>query len=261
VLTNASFLRSLQDYQVPLILKTDSTQTIRITGFELKDQLESSYSQVGMDETILLTLSNKRANRWNHEIRNRILYREELLERGDMLMVVKNNYHWLDPKSTIGFIANGELVKVKRVLNSEQLYGFNFTHLEISFVDYPEESDWKIIALTDAINAESPNLPRDKMKELFFAVEKDYLHERNKQKRYQLILKNPYFNAVQVKYAYAVTCHKSQGGQWAHVYIDQGYIDPTTTVEDQKRWLYTAVTRATEKLFLVNFPEDRFSDD
>jgi len=258
VLTNASFLRSLQDYQVPLILKTDSTQTIRITGLELKDQLESSYSQVGMDETILLTLSNKRANRWNHEIRNRILYREELLERGDMLMVVKNNYHWLDPKSTIGFIANGELVKVKRVLNSEQLYGFNFTHLEISFVDYPEESDLKIIALTDAINAESPNLPRDKMKELFFAVEKDYLHERNKQKRYQLILKNPYFNAVQVKYAYAVTVHKAQGGQWSHVYIDYGFIPDEMKTKNYLKWLYTSLTRTTEKIFLLGFPDELF---
>lgn len=258
VLTNASFLRSLQDYQVPLILKTDSTQTIRITGLELKDQLESSYSQVGMDETILLTLSNKRANRWNHEIRNRILYREELLERGDMLMVVKNNYHWLDPKSTIGFIANGELVKVKRVLNSEQLYGFNFTHLEISFVDYPEESDLKIIALTDAINAESPNLPRDKMKELFFAVEQDYLHERNKQKRYQLILKNPYFNAVQVKYAYAVTVHKAQGGQWSHVYIDYGFIPDEMKTKNYLKWLYTSLTRTTEKIFLLGFPDELF---
>jgi exodeoxyribonuclease-5 len=212
VLANASYLRTLQDYQTPLIIKTDSKQTIRINGLELKDQLESSFSQVGMDQTILLTLSNKRANRWNHEIRNRILYREELLERGDILMVVKNNYHWLDPKSNIGFIANGELVKVKRVLNSEQLYGFNFTHMEISFIDYPEESDLKLIALTDSIDAESPNLSREKLKELFFAVEKDYEHERNKQKRYQLILKNPYFNAIQVKYAYAVTVHKAQGG-------------------------------------------------
>lgn len=258
VLTNASFLRSLQDYQVPLFLKTDSTQTIRITGLELKDQLESSYSQVGMDETILLTLSNKRANRWNHEIRNRILYREESLERGDMLMVVKNNYHWLDPKSTIGFIANGELVKVKRVLNSEQLYGFNFTHLEISFVDYSEESDLKIIALTDAINAESPNLPRDKMKELFFAVEQDYLHERNKQKRYQLILKNPYFNAVQVKYAYAVTVHKAQGGQWSHVYIDYGFIPDEIKTKNYLKWLYTSLTRTTEKIFLLGFPDELF---
>jgi exodeoxyribonuclease-5 len=256
VLANASYLRTLQDYQTPLIVKTDSKQTIRITGLELKEQLESSYSEVGMDETILLTLSNKRANRWNHEIRNRILYREEMLERGDILMVVKNNYHWLDPKSNIGFIANGELVKVKRVLKSEQLYGFNFTHLEISFIDYPEESDLKIIALTDSIDAESPNLSRDKMKELFFGVEKDYQHERNKQKRYQLILKNPYFNAVQVKYAYAVTVHKAQGGQWSHVYIDYGFIPDEMKTANYLKWLYTSLTRSTEKVYLLGFPDE-----
>jgi exodeoxyribonuclease-5 len=260
VLANASYLRTLQDYQTPLIVKTDSNQTIRINGLELKEQLESSYSQVGMDETILLTLSNKRANRWNHEIRNRILYREEMLERGDILMVVKNNYHWLDPKSNIGFIANGELVKVKRVLKSEQLYGFNFTHLEISFIDYPEESDLKIVALTDSIDAESPNLSRDKMKELFFAVEKDYQHERNKQKRYQLILKNPYFNAVQVKYAYAVTVHKAQGGQWSHVYIDYGFIPDEMKTPNYLKWLYTSITRSTEKVYLLSFPDELIKD-
>jgi exodeoxyribonuclease-5 len=260
VLTNASYLRKLEEYQTPLILKTDSKQTIRINGLELKEQLESSYAQVGMDETILLTLSNKRANRWNHEIRNRILYREDLLERGDILMVVKNNYHWLDPKSLIGFIANGELVKVNRVIKTEQLYGFNFSHLEISFIDYPNEPDLKIIALTDAINAESPNLSRDKMKELFFAVEKDYLHERNKQKRYQYILKNPYFNAVQVKYAYAVTVHKAQGGQWSHVYIDYGFIPDEMKNSNYLKWLYTSLTRSTEKVFLLSFPDELIKD-
>jgi exodeoxyribonuclease-5 len=260
VLTNASYLRKLEEYQTPLILKTDSKQTIRINGLELKEQLESSYAQVGMDETILLTLSNKRANRWNHEIRNRILYREDLLERGDILMVVKNNYHWLDPKSLIGFIANGELVKVNREIKTEQLYGFNFSHLEISFIDYPNEPDLKIIALTDAINAESPNLSRDKMKELFFAVEKDYLHERNKQKRYQYILKNPYFNAVQVKYAYAVTVHKAQGGQWSHVYIDYGFIPDEMKNSNYLKWLYTSLTRSTEKVFLLSFPDELIKD-
>jgi exodeoxyribonuclease-5 len=261
VLTNASYLRTIEEYQTPLILITDSKQTIRIDGLELKEKLESSYSQVGMDETILLTLSNKRANRWNHEIRNRILYREELVERGDILMVVKNNYHWLDPKSNIGFIANGELVKVKRVLQSEQIYGFNFTHLELSFIDYPDESDLRIIALTDSINAESPNLSRDKMKELFFAVEKDYLHERNKQKRYQLILKNPYFNAVQVKYAYAVTVHKAQGGQWSHVYIDYGFIPDEMKNKNYLKWLYTSITRSTDKIYLLGFPDELIQDN
>lgn len=256
VLENATHVRMREEYELPLIKKIDGKETIRINGLELKEELETSYDQVGSDETILLTLSNKRANLWNNEIRNRILMREELLERGDVLMVVKNNYYWLDPLSEIGFIANGELIKVKRVIKSESLYGFNFTHLEISFLDYPDASDLRIIVLTDAIHVEAPNLPRDKMKELFFAVEQDYLHEKNKQKRYQLILKNPYFNAVQIKYAYAVTVHKAQGGQWEHVYIDYGFIPDELKNNNYLKWLYTSITRSKEKLFLLNFPDD-----
>ena len=258
VLENATFVRSIIDYQTPLIARTDLKETIRINGLELKEHLETSYEQVGLEETILLTLSNKRANSWNNEIRNRILYREELLERGDVLMVVKNNYHWLDPKSNIGFIANGELVKIKRFIKSEKLYGFNFAHLEISFLDYPDESELKLIALTDSISAESPNLSRDKMKELFFAIEKDYAYERNKQKRYQLILKNPYFNAIQIKHAYAVTVHKAQGGQWEHVYLDYGYVPDEMKNRNYLKWLYTSITRTTKKLYLLNFPDELF---
>jgi exodeoxyribonuclease-5 len=258
VLENATFVRSIIDYQTPLIARTDLKETIRINGLELKEHLETSYEQVGLEETILLTLSNKRANSWNNEIRNRILYREELLERGDVLMVVKNNYHWLDPKSNIGFIANGELVKITRFIKSEKLYGFNFAHLEISFLDYPDESDLKLIALTDSISAESPNLSRDKMKELFFAIEKDYAYERNKQKRYQLILKNPYFNAIQIKHAYAVTVHKAQGGQWEHVYLDYGYVPDEMKNRNYLKWLYTSITRTTKKLYLLNFPDELF---
>jgi exodeoxyribonuclease-5 len=261
VLENATHIRMLEDYEVPLITKTDGRETIRLNGLELKEQLESSYDQVGSEETILLTLSNKRANLWNNEIRNRILLREELLERGDVLMVVKNNYYWLDPLSEIGFIANGELVSVKRVLKSETLYGFNFTHLDISFLDYPDAPDLRIIVLTDSIQVEAPSLPREKMKELFFAVEQDYLHEKNKQKRYQLILKNPYFNAVQIKYAYAVTVHKAQGGQWEHVYIDYGFIPDELKNKNYLKWLYTSMTRSKEKLFLLNFPDELFIDE
>ncbi len=261
ILENATYIRGLLDFELPLINKTDNSETIRINGLELKEQLESSYDQVGIEETILLTLSNKRANLWNNEIRNRILLREELLERGDVLMVVKNNYYWLDPLSEIGFIANGELIKIKRVVKIESLYGFNFSHLDISFLDYPDAADLRIIVLTDSIHVEAPNLPRDKMKELFFAVEQDYLHEKNKQKRYQLILKNPYFNAVQIKYAYAVTVHKAQGGQWEHVYIDYGFVPDEMKNKNYLKWLYTSMTRSKEKLFLLNFPDEIFIDE
>jgi exodeoxyribonuclease-5 len=140
----------------------------------------------------------------------------------------------------------------------EECYGFQFAHATIRFVDYDDLSEMDVLLLLEVLQSDSPALPRTRMKELFFAIEQDYLNEKNKKKRYELILKNPYFNALQVKFAYTVTCHKSQGGQWAHVYIDQGYVDPAITIEDQKRWLYTAVTRATERVYLVNFPDTSF---
>ena len=212
-----------------------------------------------MDQTILVTLSNKRANQWNQEIRGRILLREEIMERGDILMVVKNNYFWLDPQSEIGFIANGELIKVKRIIRFEDLYGFHFVHLEILFLDYPDETEKTVIVMTEALFEEAPNLKREKLKELFFAIEQDYLYEKNKQKRFQLVLKNPYFSALQVKYAYAVTVHKAQGGQWKHVFLDYGFVPDELKNENYIPWLYTALTRASEKLFLLNFPDEFFS--
>lgn len=259
ILTNATFIRNKTSYSLPFFPKADNKETIRINGGELHEYLESSFAQVGVDQTSLLTLSNKRANQWNQEIRSRLLYFEEILERNDILMVVKNNYFCLDPQSEIGFIANGELIKVNRIICFEELYGFRFAQLEILFLDYPNEPFKNVIVLLDAIFEETPNLKREKLKELFFAVEKDYLHEKNKQKRFQMILKNPYFNALQIKYAYAVTVHKAQGGQWKHVYIDYGFVPEEMKNENYLRWLYTAFTRGIEKVFLLNFPDSFFS--
>lgn len=259
ILTNATFIRNKTSYSLPFFPKSDNKETIRINGGELHEYLESSFAQVGVDQTSLLTLSNKRANQWNQEIRSRLLYFEEILERNDILMVVKNNYFCLDPQSEIGFIANGELIKVNRIICYEELYGFRFAQLEILFLDYPNEPFKNVIVLLDAIFEETPNLKREKLKELFFAVEKDYLHEKNKQKRFQMILKNPYFNALQIKYAYAVTVHKAQGGQWKHVYIDYGFVPEEMKNENYLRWLYTAFTRGIEKVFLLNFPDSFFS--
>ena len=259
ILTNATFIRDKSIYAAPFFKKIDDKDTIRIVGGDLQDYLESSFSQVGMDQTILVTLSNKRANQWNQEIRGRILLREEIMERGDILMVVKNNYFWLDPQSEIGFIANGELIKVKRIIRFEDLYGFHFVHLEILFLDYPDETEKTVIVMTEAILEEAPNLKREKLKELFYTIEQDYLYEKNKQKRFQLVLKNPYFSALQVKYAYAVTVHKAQGGQWKHVFLDYGFVPDELKNENYIPWLYTALTRASEKLFLLNFPDDFFS--
>lgn len=256
ILENATHLRSIEDYQLPLFCKIDGKEVISISGLEVKEILESSYDNVGQEQSILLTLSNKRANKWNQEIRATLLYREDILERGDRMMVVKNNYFWLDPQSEIGFIANGEIFTITKFIKLEQQYGFDFAHVRIQFSDTNDEKEYDVIIMLEALISESPNIPRARLKELFFEIEKDFLHERNKSKRYQQILKNPYFNALQVKYANAITVHKSQGGQWEHVFIDYGFIPEEMKNRRYLRWLYTAVTRATKKLYLVNFPED-----
>jgi exodeoxyribonuclease-5 len=171
-------------------------------------------------------------------------------------MVVKNNYFWIDPLSPAGFIANGELLKVHRLRRIETLYGVRFAHLEVSLIDYPDMDRFDTIAFMDTLMMETPNLPREQLRALFYEIEKDYLQERNKQKRYQEIMKSPYFNALQIKFAYAVTCHKAQGGQWASVFVDHGYIDESQLDESFLRWLYTATTRATEQLYFVNLLPD-----
>jgi exodeoxyribonuclease-5 len=259
ILFNATKLRSLEDDEQPVFDSNGYSDFIHLAGDEFQDSLESSYSNFGVEDTIIITRSNKRANAYNNQIRARLLWHEEPLCSGDCLMVVKNNYYWIDDQSKMGFIANGESLKVIRVKKIEELYGFEFATIILKFVDYDELQEMEAIVFMESLQVEAPSITRNRMKELFFAVEQDYLHEKNKNKRYELILKNPYFNALQVKYAYAITCHKSQGGQWAHVYIDQGFIDPESINKEYHRWLYTAITRASEKLYLVNFPKENFS--
>lgn len=258
ILENATRLRSINDGSFPQFKIEKQGDLIRLEGGELQDELESSMDKYGAEETIVITRSNKWANNYNNQIRSRILWYEDLVCNGDCLMVVKNNYYWIDDASTVGFIANGEIMKVHRILKRETVYGFEFIKAIMQFVDYPDVGEIEVIMLPETLNVDGPALPRERMKELFFAIEKDYEHERNKRKRYELIMKNPYFNALQVKYAYAVTCHKSQGGQWASVFIDQGYITEEMMNSDYYRWLYTALTRATERVYLVNFSDDYF---
>jgi exodeoxyribonuclease-5 len=258
VLLNATALRSAEDGEFPQFYLQDKGDLIRLPGDEIQERIEDSFNQVGVEETILITRSNKRANAYNQLIRSAIFDFEEELCSGDLLMAVKNNYFWLADDSSIGFIANGEMLIVKRVIRREELYGFRFAEVTVQFVDYPQEVERDILVLLDTLEVEGPNLPRDEMKKLFFAVEQDYLDERNKRKRYEKILKNPHFNALQVKYAYAVTCHKSQGGQWANVFLDQGYLTEEMLDAGYFRWLYTALTRATEKVFLMNFKDEFF---
>lgn len=253
ILLNATLLRSAAEKKFPSIRLTGKPDMANILGNDLQEELESSYNYFGSDETIVITRSNKRANQYNQQIRNRILWFEEDLCGGDMLMVVKNNYFWLEDGSEAGFIANGEILKVIRITKREEMYGFNFARARVQLVDYPNMGDFEVMLFVDTLTVEAPSLPREKMKELFYAIEEEYLDERNKRKRYEKIMKDPYFNALQVKFAYAITCHKSQGGQWASVFLDHGYLTEELLDRSFFRWLYTGFTRASEKLSLVNF--------
>ena len=257
ILANATMVRSVSS-MVDLRI-VPSNDLIRLNGNQLQEELEDSYSQVGSDETIIITRTNKRANLYNKQIRGRILWFEEELCSGDILMVVKNNYFWMSDESKMGFIANGELLRVKRILKYEELYGFRFARILGVFVDYPELGEQELLLFMEALEVEGSSISRARMKDLFFEVEKDYMDERNKKKRYEKILSNPYFNALQVKYSYAVTCHKSQGGQWSRVFIDQGFIPEDQKGLDYLRWLYTAITRAADRVYLVNFEDSFFN--
>ena len=259
VLRNATLLRNTKWVDYPKFDLKRGGDLIRLEGQDLQDALDSAISSDGVEETIMVTRSNKRANRYNLEIRGRILWYEEELCSGDSLMVVKNNYFWMGDDSKMGFIANGEIFRIRRILKYEELYGFRFVRILADFVDYQLEGDVELLIHTETLQSEGASLSRDRMKELFFAVEQDYTHIRNKKERYEAILKDPYFNALQDKYAYAVTCHKSQGGQWKNVFIDQGFLNEDVLGPDYYRWLYTALTRTTDKAFLVNFDDAFFT--
>lgn len=264
ILQNATMLREIISQgvvgQFPRVRFEGFADVCRVSGDELIEAIESCYSEAGIDETIILCRSNKRANVYNEGIRRRILYREDELNRGDLLMVVKNNYYWREElgkedKSLlekIDFIANGDVAEITRVGGVEEMYGFRYADVTLSFIDYDDcEMDVKIMLNT--LTSESPSLTRDENERLFTAVWNDYPEIRSKRKRMEEMRKNPYYNALQVKYGYAVTCHKAQGGQWRRVFIDQGFIAADGYDADYYRWLYTAFTRATEKLYLVNW--------
>lgn len=230
-----------------------------IGGGEFLECLEDAYARYGRDETIVITRSNKRANRFNEGIRRYILSAEEQIESGDRLMVVKNNYYYTErmEKSPMSFIANGDIALLKRIRRFEDFYGFHFADAILSFGDYGDtEIECKI--LLDTLSSESPSLTREQSRQLFDEVEKDYMDTASRLKRFRQIRENPHYNALQVKFAYAVTCHKAQGGQWRAVFVDRCLFGDEPMTRDMLRWLYTAVTRATEKLYLVNFDERFF---
>lgn len=260
ILFNATMLRCMIEnelYEVPRF-RMDFPDIEAINGGELMEKLQDAYDSGEREDSIVITRSNKRANRYNEGIRRYNLSAEEAIESGDMLMVVKNNYHYTEriENCPISFMANGDIAYLKRIRRFEDFYGFHFADAILSFGDYDDlEIECKI--LLDTISSEAPSLTQEQSRKLFDEVEKDYLDIKSKIKRFREIRENPHYNAVQVKFAYAVTCHKAQGGQWKRVFIDKCLFGDEPMTRDMLRWLYTAITRATEKVYLVNF-DDRF---
>lgn len=262
ILYNATIIRQMITHdditQLPLIRLRCFADIHIVPGNELIETMSSSYSKVGLDETVVITRSNKRANIYNRGIRNMILDKEDELCHGDMLMIVKNNYHYASQQ--LPFIANGDRATVQRVRNIRQLYGFSFADVSLMFPDY-DRYELTATVLLDSLLTDAPSLTREQQTSLYDAVLLDYQDKPTKHERIKALKADSYYNSLQIKYAYAITCHKAQGGQWAHVYIDQGYMSDDMLSPDYIHWLYTAFTRATEQLYLVNWPKSQLSEE
>ena len=247
------------NYQLPLLQMQDSFKDVfKISGVELEDALSDAYSKYGEENCMVICRSNKRTNLFNLQIRARIKWLEEEIASGDFMMVVKNNYFWLDDSSKAGFIANGDIVEILRIKGQEEQYGFRFANVTVRMIDYPNEPDLEVKILLESILSDSASLPSARFRELYDAISEEYSFEPNRKKRNEMIRKNPYYQALQVKFANAVTCHKSQGGQWDVVFVEQGYLTEEMINLEYLRWLYTALTRAKKELYLVNFNESFF---
>ena len=278
ILYNATMIRQMITHdditQLPKIRFTGFSDIRQMPGAELIEALADSYHHVGLDDTIVVTRSNKRANIFNQGIRNMVLDREEELSQGDILMIVKNNYYWMEeerkkikekdnqvPSNDIpAFLANGDRAKVLKVRRRIDLYGFRFATLLLQFPDYGNY-ELEATVLLDTLTSEAPALTHEQQEQLFHQIEEDYQDIPLKADRMKAIRQDQFYNALQVKFAYAVTCHKAQGGQWAHVYVDQGYMTDDMLTPDYIHWLYTAFTRATEMLYLVNWPETQIEKE
>jgi ATP-dependent exoDNAse (exonuclease V) alpha subunit len=228
-----------------------------VDGYDIQDAINSSYSNYSIEDTAFIVRSNKRANAYNQQIRTRILDKESELSTGDFLMVVKNNYFWLKETDEAQFIANGDIIEVLELFGIQELYGFNFAKVKIRMVDYPNQKPFETVLLLDTLTSESPSLTYEQSNSLYQEVMKDYEHERTQYIRFQKVKENEHFNALQVKFSYAITCHKSQGGQWNTVFVEQPYL-PDGIDRDYIRWLYTAMTRAKDKLYLIGFKDENF---
>ncbi len=260
ILMNATSLRqqvSDGDLSVPQLMLDGYNDIERLEGGDLIERLTEAYDRCGTDGVIVVVNSNSLANRYNQGIRNQVFYREEEISAGDIIMVVKNNYYWLKDEGKSSFIANGDIAQVQRIKNREEVHGMRFADMTLWFGDSELELEAKV--MLDTLMMKSPSLAADKSRELYYAVLSDYPGISSKRKQYEAVRDDPYYNALQVKFAYAVTCHKAQGGQWERVFIDQGMFSRQEPTIDYLRWFYTALTRATEKIYLVNFPDKWFS--
>lgn len=257
ILNNATLIRekiAKEDYTFPSIITNN--EVIRInTGEDLQDALESAYSNNGINNTSVICRSNKRANLYNQQIRTKIRWQENEISSGDMLMVVRNNYFWLDESSKAGFIANGDIIMVTKINETIERYGFRFARASVEMVDYPKEKNLDLLLLLDTLTSESPTISYDQYQKLYKEISEDYKGQKEINKK---IKEDEFFNALQIKFAYAITCHKSQGGQWENIFVDMGYFTDQMLDKAYLRWLYTAITRATKKLYLINFNNNFF---
>lgn len=255
VLYNATVLREQLLKEPPVIfIRTGGFKDIfRMTGERLEDGLRYSYDKYGTEHTVIITRSNKAAVQYNQYIRRVIHFYEEEIDSGDLLMIVKNNYTYMQESEQVNFLANGDMAEVMKIRRFEEMYGLRYATLELRLLDYPNEPNFEAKVILDTLHSDTPALTRDQYRGLYKQVSEDYADVASKVERQELIRKDPYLNALQIKFAYALTCHKAQGGQWEAVFVDQGYLPQEQVDTDFTRWLYTAMTRAKKELFLVNF--------
>ena len=264
ILYNATQVRdkiNAGDFFLPIFSGRPFEDFKRIQGGEMEELLNTLYNDHDSDEIVLVTRSNKRAFQFNNAVRSRVLFRENVIATGDYIMAVKNNYYWLDELSEAGFLANGDIMEIMSIHKQEELYGFHFADVTVRLCDYPDHPNVDIKIILESLDCDGPSLSNEANQKLYYAVAEDYTEILNPRARFMKIKNDPYLNAVQVKFAYALTCHKTQGGQWKHVLIDQGYLPDNTIDKEYLRWMYTAVTRSTEKVYLLGFKEEMFDDE
>lgn len=264
ILSNATALRfsvKMERESIPKFSLNGFKDIVPVNGNDLMEVLGDAFRKYGEEGTMMICRSNKRANSYNQQIRNQILWRETELAEGDLMMVVKNNYYWLPEEAKADFIANGDIVQIKRIKRFSEKHGFRFADVTVKMTDYADDAEFDCKLLLSTIQSESPALTSFENNKLYQSVSADYMNETSKSKRFLKIKADPFFNALQVKFAYAVTCHKAQGGQWPCVIVEQGYITEEMVNTEFLRWLYTAITRASEKLYLLNFNSEFYASE